>query len=151
MLVITYKIVYNVIKGKTIIKNSKSLDIKGLKGEFNMQNKDVEMIVRMTLSHFVVDENVRERTVKQVLKEVDKITERYPNEKDRDLDVEEYIATMQRDNIDKAESVAINLQDELKSFKSSLLKDLENERELFVNDVQLSLENTIRRTLGDMI
>lgn len=150
MLVITYKIVYNVIKGKTIIKNSKSLDIKGLKGEFNMQNKDVEMIVRMTLSHFVVDENVRERTVKQVLKEVDKITERYPNEKDRDLDVEEYIATMQRDNIDKAESVAINLQDELKSFKSSLLKDLENERELFVNDVQLSLENTIRRTLGDI-
>lgn len=141
---------YNVIKGKTIIKNSKSLDIKGLKGEFNMQNKDVEMIVRMTLSHFVVDENVRERTVKQVLKEVDKITERYPNEKDRDLDVEEYIATMQRDNIDKAESVAINLQDELKSFKSSLLKDLENERELFVNDVQLSLENTIRRTLGDI-
>ncbi|MGI8143830.1 hypothetical protein [Staphylococcus haemolyticus] len=115
-----------------------------------MQNKDVEMIVRMTLSHFVVDENVRERTVKQVLKEVDKITERYPNEKDRDLDVEEYIATMQRDNIDKAESVAINLQDELKSFKSSLLKDLENERELFVNDVQLSLENTIRRTLGDI-
>jgi len=142
--------VYNVIKGKTIIKNSKSLDIKGFKGEFNMQNKDVEMIVRMTLSHFVVDENVRERTVKQVLKEVDKITERYPNEKDRDLDVEEYIATMQRDNIDKAESVAINLQDELKSFKSSLLKDLENERELFVNDVQLSLENTIRRTLGDI-
>lgn|GEM_PF-6700423 len=141
---------YNVIKGKTIIKNSKSLDIKGFKGEFNMQNKDVEMIVRMTLSHFVVDENVRERTVKQVLKEVDKITERYPNEKDRDLDVEEYIATMQRDNIDKAESVAINLQDELKSFKSSLLKDLENERELFVNDVQLSLENTIRRTLGDI-
>lgn len=151
MLVITYKIVYNVIKGKTIIKNSKSLYIKGLKGEFNMQNKDVEMIVRMTLSHFVVDENVRERTVKEVLKEVEKITERYPNEKDRDLDVEEYIVTMQRDNIDKAESVAINLQDELRSFKSELLKDLEKERELFVNDVQQSLGNTIRRTLGDMI
>ena len=116
-----------------------------------MQNKDVEMIVRMTLSHFTIDDSVRERTVKEVLKEVEKITERYPNENDRDLDVEEYIATMQRDNIDKAESVAINLQDELKSFKSSLLKDLENERELFVNDVQHSLENTIRRTLGDMI
>ena len=121
-----------------------------MKGEFNMQNKDVEMIVRMTLSHFLIDENVRERTVKEVLKEVGKVTERYPNEKDRDLDVEEYIATMQRDNIDKAESVAIDLQDELRSFKSSLLKDLENERELFVNDVQHSLENTIRRTLGDI-
>lgn len=141
---------YNVIKVKIINKNSKSLDIKVLKGEFNMQNKDVEMIVRMTLSHFVVDENVRERTVKEVLKEVDKITERYPNEKDRNLDVEEYIATMERDNIDKAESVAINLQDELRSFKSELLKDLENERELFVNDVQQSLENTIRRNLGDI-
>lgn len=116
-----------------------------------MQNKDVEMIVRMTLSHFLIDENVRERTVKEVLKEVGKVTERYPNEKDRDLDVEEYIATMQRDNIDKAESVAINLQDELRSFKSELLKDLENERELFVNDVQHSLKDTIRRTLGDMI
>lgn len=116
-----------------------------------MQNKDVEMIVRMTLSHFTIDENVRDRTVKEVLKEVEKITERYPNEKNRDLDVEEYIATMQRDNIDKAESVAINLQDELRSFKSELLKDLEKERELFVDDVQHSLENTIRRTLGDMI
>ena len=115
-----------------------------------MQNKDVEMIVRMTLSHFLIDENVRERTVKEVLKEVGKVTERYPSEKDRDLDVEEYIATMQRDNIDKAESVAINLQDELRSFKSELLKDLEKERELFVNDVQLSLKDTIRRTLGDM-
>lgn len=115
-----------------------------------MQNKDVEMIIRMTLSHFVLDEKTRERTVKEVLGEVDKITERYPNKKDRDLDVEEYIAIMQRNNIDKAESVAINLQDELKSFKSSLLKDLENERELFVNDVQLSLRDTIRRTLGDM-
>lgn len=115
-----------------------------------MQNKDVEMIIRMTLSHFVLDEKTRERTVKEVLGEVDKITERYPNKKDRDLDVEEYIAIMQRNNIDKAESVAINLQDELKSFKSGLLKDLENERELFVNDVQLSLRDTIRRTLGDM-
>lgn len=115
-----------------------------------MQNKDVEMIIRMTLSHFVLDEKTRERTVKEVLGEVDKITERYPNKKNRDLDVEEYIAIMQRNNIDKAESVAINLQDELKSFKSSLLKDLENERELFVNDVQLSLRDTIRRTLGDM-
>lgn len=124
--------------------------MKGLKGEFNMQNKDVEMIVRMTLSHFLIDENVRERTVKEVLKEVGKVTERYPSEKERDLDVEEYIATMQRDNIDKAESVAINLQDELRSFKSELLKDLEKERELFVNDVQLSLKDTIRRTLGDM-
>lgn len=116
-----------------------------------MQNKDVEMIIRMTLSHFVLDENARERTVKQVLGEVDKITERYPNKKDRDLDVEEYIAIMQRDNIDKAESVAINLQDELRSFKSELLNELEKERELFVNDVQLSLERTIRRTLGDML
>lgn len=115
-----------------------------------MQNKDVEMIIRMTLSYFKIDEKVRERTVEEVLKEVEKITERYPNEKDRDLDVEEYIATMQRNNIDKAESVAIDLQDELRSFKSSLLKDLENERELFVNDVQQSLENTIRRTLGDV-
>ena len=121
-----------------------------MKGEFNMQSKDVEMIVRMTLSHFLIDENVRERTVKEVLKEVGKVTERYPSEKERDLDVEEYIATMQRDNIDKAESVAINLQDELRSFKSELLKDLEKERELFVNDVQLSLRDTIRRTLGDM-
>lgn len=115
-----------------------------------MQNKDVEMIIRMTLSHFKIDEKVRERTVKEVLKEVDKITERYPSEKERDLDVEEYIATMQRNNIDKAESVAINLQDELRSFKSELLKDLEKERELFVNDVQLSLKDTIRRTLGDI-
>ena len=57
---------------------------------------------------------------------------------------------MQRNNIDKAESVAINLQDELRSFKSELLKDLEKERELFVNDVQLSLKDTIRRTLGDI-
>lgn len=121
-----------------------------MKGEFNMQSKDVEMIVRMTLSHFLIDENVRERTVKEVLKEVGKVTERYPSEKERDLDVEEYIATMQRNNIDKAESVAINLQDELRSFKSELLKDLEKERELFVNDVQLSLKDTIRRTLGDM-
>lgn len=116
-----------------------------------MQNKDVEMIIRMTLSHFVLDEKTRERTVKEVLGEVDKITERYPNKKDRDLDVEEYIAIMQRDNIDKAESVAINLQDELRSFKSELINDLEKEREIFVNDVQLSLEQTIRRTLGDML
>lgn len=116
-----------------------------------MQNKDVEMIIRMTLSHFVLDEKTRERTVKEVLGEVDKITERYPNKKNRDLDVEEYIAIMQRDNIDKAESVAINLQDELRSFKSELLNELEKERELFVNDVQLSLERTIRRTLGDML
>ena len=116
-----------------------------------MQNKDVEMIIRMTLSHLVIDKKTRERTVKQVLEEVGKITEHYSNEKARDLDVEEYIAIMQRNNIDKAESVAINLQDELRSFKSELLNDLEKERELFVNDVQLSLEHTIRRTLGDML
>ena len=116
-----------------------------------MQNKDVEMIIRMTLSHFLLDEKTRERTVREVLGEVDKITERYSSEKDRDLDVEEYIAIMQKNNIDKAESVGINLQDELRSFKSELINDLEKERELFVNDVQLSLEQTIRRTLGDML